>query len=115
MYRFLDTYGPPDEILGDFDSRYSSYNADLYLVYEEEHIVAVYYFWGSDTIGTVNLCLQELSPGTMYLWAPGLELNQDFSVFTPVDEVSEFSPGIFYEHFVNKNHQCFETSKSAWK
>ncbi len=115
IYRFLSTYGKPDRILADFNKAYSSYDATVYLVYEEKHIVAIYVYWGSETIDAINLCLQHLSPQTMYLWAPGLELNQDFSALKPLDEVSEFSPDTFYERFINKNHQCFEISKGAWK
>lgn len=118
IHKFFEVYSKPDKVLvyiPDYYKNNSMYDAYIYLVYEKKHILAEYAFWGSETINAVNLCLQHLSPQGMYLWGSGLELNQDFSAYKPLDEVSGFSLDTFYERFINKNHQCFEISKDAWK
>jgi hypothetical protein len=118
VHKFLELSGKPDKVLvhiSDYDKTNSIYDATLYLVYEQKHILASYVYWGTETTNAVNLCLQHLSPQDMYLWSSGVELNKDYSNFKPLDEFSELNPNTFYERFKNKNHQCFEMSKDAWK
>jgi hypothetical protein len=84
-------------------------------VYEQKHVLASYVYWGNETTNAVNLCLQHLSPQEMYLWTSGVEISTDLSTYKPLEEFSDLNPDTFYERFKNKNHQCFEMSKDAWK
>lgn len=118
VHKFLEAADKPDKVLvyiSDRDKNNGTYDATLYLVYEQKHVLASYVYLGNETTNAVNLCLQHLSPGEMYLWSSGVELSKDFSTFKPLDEFSELNPSTFYERFKNKNHKCFEMSKDAWK
>ena len=118
IHKFLGAADKPDKVLvyiSDYDKNNSRYDATLYLVYEQKHILASYVYWGSETANAVNLCLQHLSPQEMRLWAPGVEISTDISSLKSLEEFSDLDPDAFYGRFKNKNHQCFEMSKDAWK
>ncbi len=118
LHKFFEASDEPDKVLvyiSDRDKINSTYDATLYLVYEQKHILASYVFWGSETTDAVNLCLQHLSPQEMHLWSSEVEISTDLSTLKPLDEFSDLNPNSFYERFKSKNHQCFEMSKNAWK
>jgi len=118
VYKFLEASDKPDKVLvsiSDYDKTNSIYDATLYLVYEQKHILASYVYWGTTTTDAVNLCLQHLSPQEMYLWSSEVEISTDLSTFKPLDEFTDLNPDTFYERFKNKNHMCFEMSQDAWK
>jgi len=118
VHKFLEASGKPDKVLvsiSDYDKTNGIYDATLYLVYEQKHILVSYVYWGIETTDAVNLCLQHLSPQEMYLWSSGVEISTDLYTFKPLNEFTDLDPDTFYERFKNKNHQCFEISKDAWK
>jgi hypothetical protein len=118
LHKFLEASDKPDKVLvyiSDRDKNNGTYDATLFLVYEQKHILASYAFWGSETTDAVNLCLQHLSPQEMHLWSSDVEISTDLSSLKPLDEFSDLDPNSFYERFKSKNQQCFEMSKDAWK
>jgi len=118
LHKFLERSDKPDKVLvyiSDRDKNNGTYDATLYLVYEQKHVLVSYVFWGSETTEAINLCLQHLSPQEMHLWSSGVEISTDLSPLKPLDEFSDLNPNSFYERFKSKNHQCFEMSKNAWK
>ncbi len=118
IHKLFEVYGEPDKVLvyvSDYDKNNSIYNAFIYLVYEQKLILASYSYLGTETTNGVSLCVNQLSPLGMTLWSSEVELNEDYSVYKPLDEFSALTPNTFYEQFKNKNHTCFEMSKDAWK
>jgi hypothetical protein len=118
LHRFLEASDKPDMVLvdiRDYNKINHIYNATLYLVYEQKHILVSYAYLGNETANAVNLCLQHLSPGEMHLWSSGVEISTDLSTLKPLDKFSDLDINSFYERFKSKNHQCFDMSKDAWK
>jgi len=65
IYKFLEAADKPDRVLIYIDGYAKNnniYDAFLYLVYEQKHILASYVYWGIETTNAVNLCLQHNSP-----------------------------------------------------
>ncbi len=119
--KLLEEYGEPNNVLVEINKTSSvTHNfADVYVLYEEEHILVDYSFSRLKANDSLNLCLLDyyfensISEEQMILWAPNTELNFDFTTLKPLEKISEISIGAFYEKFEEGN-KCFEISKEAW-
>jgi hypothetical protein len=117
--RLLTEYGQPDRILLNTSTNKGDitvYLVDVMLVYSDEYIFSRYQFneFASTNDTKRRVCLNDNDWKPMILLSPGQELNEDFSIWKPIAEFSEYDTKTFYERFRYNGNKCFEISKDAW-
>jgi len=117
LHKLLDEYGQPEKILIKTSKQAENplvYFADIYVVYEDKHILSTYEFIGSGKTNPVKLCLYNVQLNPLILWANDKELNVDFSALKPLGEFSELNAETFYKKFRSKVNKCLSVSSDAW-
>jgi hypothetical protein len=120
--KFLNTYGPPDEIWVNTFSSWTTIDGKppfaLYLFYSKRGILARY---DTDAVikgETIYACLNEITSIKLWNFNRTLSFYEAAGDFDgdklPSSEAFGLSEKEFYEQYKNSEYLCFETPKMKW-